>query len=115
MTLAVGGMLKTNTTTITVSCANFVFYFLFSGEGYETLRDYVTLPGNTTKVKWQDFHLHHKDRLKSVLKTMNGALNEIQSETDSFIVDLTPPFLDYIGDGNTAKGDIQYQVRIEGR
>ena len=68
------------------------------------------MAGDTTEVEWQDFHLHHKDCLKSVMKTTNGALNEIETETNSFIVDLTPPLLDYIGDGNTARGDIQYQV-----
>ena len=72
----------------------------------------MSLEGNITEARWQDYHLHHKDRVKSVLKTTNGALNEIESETDSFIVDLTPPSLDYIGDGATPRGDIEYQVNV---
>ncbi|XP_064646203.1 uncharacterized protein LOC135499389 [Lineus longissimus] len=59
-------------------------------------------------ITWHHFHLHHRDIIKSKLRTTNGALNFIESETNSFVVDLTPPNLIYLNDGPTAEVDIDY-------
>ncbi|KAJ8321023.1 hypothetical protein KUTeg_002610 [Tegillarca granosa] len=78
-------------------------------EDYEIARDWTSFDNTTTSVKWLNFHFHHRDRIKTVLQTTNGALNSIQNETDGFIVDLTPPLLVHIGDGNAQGKDIDYQ------
>jgi len=75
------------------------------------IRDYTTFDNETTSVKWLNFHLNHKDRVRITLETMNGALNKIHNSTDGFIVDLTPPKLIYLGDGNNSNKDINFQVR----
>lgn len=60
--------------------------------------------------QWKDVHLQHKDRVKTKFRTINGALNKIETETDGFIVDLTAPKLMYLNDGSEAKVDAEYQV-----
>jgi len=64
----------------------------------------------TTSVKWLNFHLHHKDKVKLNLRTTNGALNTIVNSTDGFVVDLTPPVLIELGDGSTVGKDLEFQV-----
>ena len=71
----------------------------------------MTFSNESTSAKWLNFHLSHRDRIKIELKTTNGALNSIVNETDTYVVDLTPPALQYLGDGLTQEQDIDFQVK----
>lgn len=55
------------------------------------------------------FHLNHRDVVKTQVKVTNGALNTAVKETDSFIVDMTPPDLVSLWDG-LGDADIEFQV-----
>ena len=77
---------------------------------FTVIREWVTFSNDSTSAKWLNFHLAHRDRIKIELKTTNGALNSIVNETDSYVVDLTPPALSYLGDGLTQGDDIDFQV-----
>jgi len=50
--------------------------------------------------------------VKTQVIAINEALNEIQTETDGFSVDLTPPELVYLYDGTSSIMDRAYQVHI---
>ncbi|CAG2251012.1 unnamed protein product [Mytilus edulis] len=76
---------------------------------FSVIREWVTFSNDSTSAKWLNFHLAHRDRIKIELKTTNGALNSIVNETDTYVVDLTPPALSYLGDGLTQGGDIDFQ------
>lgn len=78
-------------------------------QDYEEVRDWTKFDTSTSSVKWLNFHNHHKDRIKTSLRTTNRALNEIVNTTDGFIVDLTPPQLHYLWDGALGK-DREFQV-----
>lgn len=78
-------------------------------ENFEVIRNWTLFSNATTSVTWLNFHHLHRDRIRTTLKTTNGALRWIQNSTDSFIVDLTPPLLQYIRDGLGAN-DRDYQV-----
>jgi hypothetical protein len=58
---------------------------------------------------WHHFNLAHKLHVKTKLRATNGAYNTDNADTNGFIVDLTPPELDYIGDGVTPRTDIFFQ------
>ncbi|KAK3609657.1 hypothetical protein CHS0354_035942 [Potamilus streckersoni] len=77
---------------------------------YQVLKDWVEYDNTTTSIKWQNFHLKHRDRIKSLLRTTNNALNQITSVTNSFIIDLTPPVLEYVNDGTEEGIDYDFQV-----
>ena len=72
-------------------------------------RDWTTFSNNTELVRWLNFHLHHRDQIKSELLTTNGAKNELAVTTNGFVVDLTPPVLRYLRDGLLNK-DRDFQV-----
>ncbi|XP_052081925.1 uncharacterized protein LOC127719726 isoform X2 [Mytilus californianus] len=76
---------------------------------FTVIREWVMFNNDSTSARWLNFHLAHRDRIKIELKTTNGALNSIVNETDTYIVDLTPPALSYIGDGLTQGDDIDFQ------
>ncbi|XP_076085507.1 uncharacterized protein LOC143056307 [Mytilus galloprovincialis] len=76
---------------------------------FTVIREWVTFSNDSTSARWLNFHLAHRDRIKIELKTTNGALNSIVNETDSYVVDLTPPALSYLGDGLTQGDDIDFQ------
>ncbi|KAK3612537.1 hypothetical protein CHS0354_024514 [Potamilus streckersoni] len=80
------------------------------GSEWEVLKNWTTFKNDTNAASWKNFHLHHKDRVKSTVRAVNGALNPVERDTDGFIVDLTPPNLLYLGDGNNDKSDIEFQV-----
>jgi hypothetical protein len=62
-------------------------------------------------IEWLvNFHLKHKDHVKVKVKTTNAALNSITSETDGFVVDLTPAILLNLGDGTALNQDQIFQV-----
>lgn len=77
---------------------------------FSVIRPYVTFGNESISARWLNFHLEHRDRIKIQLKTTNGALNSIVNETDTYVVDLTPPALQYLGDGLTQEQDIDFQV-----
>jgi hypothetical protein len=95
-----------------MSTVNNVFYFLnFERQSQEELiKDWTTFESNISKAMWRNFHLLHNDRLKSVVRAINGALNDIEKESNSFVVDLTAPFFTYVYDGTTEGSDIEFQV-----
>lgn len=78
-------------------------------QDYEEIRDWTKFDASTSSVKWLNFHNYHKDIIKTSLRTTNRALNEIVNTTDGFIVDLTPPQLHYLWDGDQEK-DREFQV-----
>ncbi|KAK6174798.1 hypothetical protein SNE40_013376 [Patella caerulea] len=79
---------------------------------FEILRDWHEMDNSTESVEWHNFHLHHRDSIKTKLRTTNGALGQIVEETDGYIVDLTPPRLIYLNDGGTQQTDIDYQSTL---
>ena len=93
--------------------SDFSLLFLFRNlsSDFSIIRPYVTFSNDSTSAKWLNFHLSHRDRIKIELKTTNGALNSIVNETDTYVVDLTPPALQYLGDGLTQEQDIDFQVK----
>ncbi|VDH98959.1 Hypothetical predicted protein [Mytilus galloprovincialis] len=76
---------------------------------FTVIREWVTFSNDSTCARWLNFHLAHRDKIKIELKTTNGALNSIVNETDTYVVDLTPPALSYLGDGLTQGDDIDFQ------
>ncbi|KAL5015119.1 hypothetical protein ScPMuIL_009389 [Solemya velum] len=82
-------------------------------EDFVVLKDWTSFNNQTEDVIWRNFHLQHRDRIKVVLETVNGALNSVENETDGFVVDLTPPKLLHLGDGLTENSDIEYQSQID--
>ncbi|XP_064643636.1 uncharacterized protein LOC135497734 [Lineus longissimus] len=62
--------------------------------------------------QWAHFHLKHKDRVRTLLRATNGANNAITGTTDGFLVDLTPPKLDFIRvvDERNPEKDFKYQT-----
>ena len=92
-----------------VTMFNF-FFFRNMSQDYEEIRDWTKFEASTRRVKWLNFHNHHKDRIKVSLRTTNRALNQIVNTTDGFVVDLTPPQLHYLWDGAQGK-DREFQVR----
>ena len=77
---------------------------------YDVVRDWVQFSSQIHKVEWVNFHLKHKDHVKVKVKTTNAALNSITSETDGFVVDLTPAILSSLGDGSALNQDQSFQV-----
>ena len=74
------------------------------------VRDWVQFSSQIIEVEWVNFHLKHKDHVKVKVKTTNAALNSITSETDGFVVDLTPAILLNLGDGTALNQDQIFQV-----
>lgn len=64
---------------------------------YKVATSYVSIKGKS--YSWATYHLNHKDWFKSTIRVTNGAYADNQKTTDGVLVDLTPPFLDYIFDG----------------
>ena len=81
------------------------------GTSYELLRDWSSFSNTSSSVTWLNFDLEHKDQVKTRLKVTNGALNSVTQDTDGFVVDLSPPELEYLWDGS-GSSDIMYQVQV---
>ncbi|PVD18248.1 hypothetical protein C0Q70_21774, partial [Pomacea canaliculata] len=77
---------------------------------FQVLQDWENVNLDTTFEKHR-FSLRHRDVVRTKLRVSNGALNTITSETDSFIIDLTPPELYSLWDG-LGSSDIEYQSDI---
>lgn len=89
-----------------------IYFFIYFVGTWELLRDWTTFDNDTFSVNWLNFHLNHRDCVKLVLNTTNGALITIQNETNGCVVDLTPPKLLYLGDGVNPREDRHFQVII---
>lgn len=76
---------------------------------FQVLQNWENVNLDTTFEKHR-FSLRHRDVVRTKLRVSNGALNTITSETDSFIIDLTPPELYSLWDG-LGSSDIEYQAR----
>ncbi|XP_025084423.1 uncharacterized protein LOC112558273 isoform X1 [Pomacea canaliculata] len=77
---------------------------------FQVLQEWENVNLDTTFEKHR-FSLRHRDVVRTKLRVSNGALNTITSETDSFIIDLTPPELYSLWDG-LGSSDIEYQSDI---
>ncbi|XP_062596534.1 uncharacterized protein LOC134257978, partial [Saccostrea cucullata] len=75
---------------------------------YEPIYDWAPFPSTANGVKWLKFHHSHGDRIQTSLRTTNKALNSIINNTNSFVVDITPPHLHYLWDGLQSK-DQEFQ------
>lgn len=76
---------------------------------FEAIQDWTPFPSTASDVKWLKFHHSHGDRIHTSLRTTNQALNSIINNTNSFVVDITPPYLYYLRDGLQPK-DQEFQV-----
>lgn len=76
---------------------------------FEAIQDWAPFPSTSSGVKWLKFHHSHGDRIHTSLRTTNQALNSIINNTNSFVVDITPPYLHYLRDGLQPK-DQEFQV-----
>ena len=76
------------------------------------IKDWSRFSRNTSRAVWKYFHLKHKDQIKSVVKATSEALNDVEAFSDGFVVDLTSPEIESLGDGTNINEDIAFQVRI---
>ena len=75
---------------------------------FETIQPWENM-GLASTYESHHFHLNHRDKVKTQVRVTNGALNTAVEETDSFIVDMTPPELVSLWDG-LGDADIEFQV-----
>ena len=106
-----GLIIYINITNISFNVLFTSYYYRNQTNDFSVIRDWVPYSNMTQSVKWLNFHLQHKDKVKVNLRTTNGALNTIENTTDGFIVDLTPPVLMSLGDGTEEGKDIEFQVQ----
>ncbi|XP_038062441.1 uncharacterized protein LOC119732930 [Patiria miniata] len=76
---------------------------------FEVIHETEAVGIETSSIEWHHFHLHHKDQVYVNLRTINQALNHIDTPTNGFLVDLTPPILRTIGDGLVMGQDADFQ------
>jgi hypothetical protein len=74
------------------------------------IKDWSKFANTSKTAEWRNFHLNHKDEIKTTVKATNGALNDVEIVTDGFIVDLTPPLLEHFNDGLINGKDLEFQV-----
>lgn len=80
------------------------------GGEWAEIKEWSNFEKSTKKAEWRNFHLEHNDEIKTTVKGTNGALNDIDVESDGFLVDLTSPLLGHLNDGLVTGKDIVYQV-----
>ncbi|XP_053400990.1 uncharacterized protein LOC123541000 [Mercenaria mercenaria] len=80
------------------------------GSDWATIKEWSKFGKHSKMAEWRNFHLNHNDEVKSTVKAANGALNDVETETDGFIVDLTSPLLEHLNDGSVSGKDIEFQV-----
>lgn len=68
------------------------------------------IPNNISSYEWRHFHLKHRDVINTKVVSLNGALNDNETESDGVMIDMTVPYLNYLNDGETKGVDIAYQV-----
>ncbi|KAL8609977.1 hypothetical protein ACOMHN_029470 [Nucella lapillus] len=78
---------------------------------FQTIKPWTKV-GLASSFESHDYHLKHRDVVRSVVRATNGALNTASKSTDTFLVDLTPPRLGYLWDGQSA-ADINFQSDVK--
>ncbi|XP_072034301.1 uncharacterized protein [Amphiura filiformis] len=76
----------------------------------ETIHQPESISKVQKSVEWHHFNLLHNDFIHVNLRTINGAGNHIDVESNGYRVDLTPPVLEALGDGPDINVDIEYQT-----
>ncbi|XP_022102001.1 uncharacterized protein LOC110985344 [Acanthaster planci] len=76
---------------------------------FEVIHKAESVGRDTSSIEWHHFHLKHKDQVYVNLRTINQALNHIDTPTNGFLVDLTPPNLRTLGDGLVYGEDADFQ------
>ena len=84
--------------------------FFRHGSDWTIIKGWSKFEKTIHEAEWRNFHLNHKDEIKSTVKATNGALNDVEVETDGFIVDLTSPILEHLHDGLINGKDLEFQV-----
>ena len=79
---------------------------------FEVIHEADSVGSETSSIEWHHFHLHHKDQVYVNLRTINQALNHIDTPTNGILVDLTPPVLRTLGDGLVVGQDADFQVSL---
>lgn len=74
------------------------------------IKEWSKFEKSIKSAEWRNFHLEHNDEIRTTVKATNGALNDIDVESNGFLVDLTPPLLGHLNDGSVTGKDIAYQV-----
>ncbi|XP_038050876.1 uncharacterized protein LOC119724026 [Patiria miniata] len=80
---------------------------------FEVIHGADSVGSETTSIEWHHFHLHHKDQVYVNLRTINRAFNHIDTPTNGFLVDLTPPVLQTLGDGLDVGQDADFQSNFD--
>ncbi|XP_022103294.1 uncharacterized protein LOC110986022 [Acanthaster planci] len=80
-----------------------------STSDFEVIHEAESVGSVISSIEWHHFHLLHKDHVYVNLRTINKALNHIDTPTDGFLIDLTPPVLRNLGDGLVLGEDQDFQ------
>ena len=84
--------------------------FFRHGSDWTIIKDWSKFGKILNEAEWRNFHLNQQDKIKSSVKATNGALIDVEIDTDGFIVDLTSPILEYLHDGLINGKDLEFQV-----
>ncbi|XP_033637389.1 uncharacterized protein LOC117298318 isoform X2 [Asterias rubens] len=80
---------------------------------FEVIHEAESVGNDVSLIEWHHFHLHHKDQVYVNLRTINQAVNHIDTPTNGFLVDLTPPMLRSLGDGLVVGQDADFQTHSD--
>ncbi|XP_033637723.1 uncharacterized protein LOC117298529 [Asterias rubens] len=80
---------------------------------FEVIHEAASVSNDVSLIEWHHFHLHHKDQVYINLRTINQAVNHIDTPTNGFLVDLTPPMLRSLGDGLVVGQDADFQTHSD--
>lgn len=69
-----------------------------------------SLPRDSSGFEWSHLQFSDGDRVHVSVTAVNGAEQEVTSQSDGFLVDTTPPLLVYLHDGRDTAIDLQYQT-----
>ncbi|XP_071798137.1 uncharacterized protein [Asterias amurensis] len=84
-----------------------------STNDFEVIHEGESVGNDVSSIEWHHFHLHHKDQVYINLRTINQAVNHIDTPTNGFLVDLTPPILRSLGDGLVIGQDVDFQTHSD--
>ena len=68
--------------------------------------------GNVEQAAWNHFSFSNGDRIIVQIEAVNGAGLSVLTNSSGYVIDLTPPQVSYIVDGNNPREDLQYQSSI---